>query len=81
MLSSVLKSERAIRVNVAIVRAFVKLREILASRHELARKLAEMEHKYDAQFKVVFDAMRELMKPSSHPRRRIGFAVEKEKPG
>ena len=58
MLSSVLKSERAVQVNIAIMRAFVKLREMLASHAELARKLAQMEKKYNAQFKVVFDAMR-----------------------
>jgi hypothetical protein len=73
MLSSVLRSERAALVNVAIMRAFVKLRQMLASHHELARKLEEMEKKYDAQFKVVFDAIRELMAPPSKPSRRIGF--------
>lgn len=57
MLSSVLNSERAIHVNIAIMRAFVKLREMLATHKDLARKLAEMEKKYDAQFKVVFDAI------------------------
>lgn len=56
MLSSILNSERAIEVNIAIMRAFVKLREMLATHKELARKLEEMERKYDAQFKVVFDA-------------------------
>jgi len=76
MLSSVLRSPRAVQVNVAIVRAFVKLREMLASHRDLARKLAEMEKKYDAQFKVVFDAIRELMTPPRKPRRRIGFQGE-----
>ncbi len=61
MLSSVLNSERAVQVNIAIMRAFVKLREILATHKDLARKLEEMEKKYDAQFKVVFDAIRQLM--------------------
>lgn len=75
MLSSVLRSERAIRVNVEIMRAFVKLRQLLASNQELARKLAALEKKYDAQFKVVFDAIRELMTPADPPRKRpIGFA-------
>src|SRR4030042_4301452 len=60
MLSSVLKSERAIMVNIAIMRAFVKLRAMLASHKELARKLEELEQRYDAQFKVVFDAIRQL---------------------
>ena len=65
MLSSVLRSKRAIQVNVEIMRAFVRLRRMLASNEELARKLAAMEKKYDAQFKVVFDAIRELMSPPS----------------
>ena len=75
MLSSVLRSKRAIQVNVEIMRAFVRLRRMLASNEELARKLAAMEKKYDAQFKVVFDAIRELMSPRSPKRRRIGFLV------
>ena len=79
MLSSVLRSERAVQVNVAIMRTFVKLREMLASHADLARKLADMEKKYDAQFKVVFDAIRELMTPSVKPRRRIGFRAEEAK--
>jgi hypothetical protein len=61
MLSSVLKSKRAVQVNIAIMRAFVELREILTSHKDLARKLEQMEKKYDAQFKIVFDAIRELM--------------------
>ena len=79
MLSSVLRSERAVQVNVAIMRTFVKLREMLASHADLARKLADMEKKYDAQFKLVFDAIRELMTPSVKPRRRIGFRAEEAK--
>jgi hypothetical protein len=75
MLSSVLRSERAVQVNIAIMRAFVKLRGILASHEGLARKLDEMEKKYDAQFKMVFETLRELMAPPAKPRRRIGFAV------
>ncbi|HLI30748.1 MAG TPA: ORF6N domain-containing protein [Terriglobia bacterium] len=73
MLSGVLRSQRAVQVNIAIMRAFVKLREMLASHRDLARRLDEMEKKYDAQFKVVFDAIRELMKPPEKPRPRIGF--------
>lgn len=73
MLSSVLKSRRAVLVNVAIMRAFVRLRELLATHKDLARRLDALEQKYDAQFKGVFDAIRELMKPSEPPRRRIGF--------
>ena len=73
MLSSVLKSERAVQVNIEIMRAFVRLRELLASHTDLARKLNELERKYDAQFKVVFDTIRQLMAPSRTPKRRIGF--------
>lgn len=75
MLSSVLRSKRAVRVNIEIMRAFVRLRRLLASNEELARKLAALERKYDAQFKVVFDAIRELMAPPTPKRRRIGFLV------
>jgi hypothetical protein len=73
MLSSVLQSPRAILVNIEIMRAFVRLRQMLASNAELARKLKALEKKYDAQFKVVFDAIRELMTPPDKPRRRIGY--------
>lgn len=73
MLSSVLNSKRAIEVNILIMRAFVKLREMLATHKDLAKKLEEMEKKYDAQFKAVFDAIRELMKPPEPKRRQIGF--------
>jgi hypothetical protein len=74
MLSSVLRSKRAVQVNIAIMRAFVRLREVLATHKDLARKLDKMEKKYDHQFKVVFDAIRDLMSPaSSSTRRRIGF--------
>lgn len=75
MLSSVLRSERAIQVNIAIMRAFAKLREILATHKDLARKLEEMEKKYDAQFRVVFDAIRRLLEPPVPSRRRVGFVV------
>jgi hypothetical protein len=73
MLSSVLTSDRAAAVNIAIMRAFVRLREMLLSNADLARKLDALEEKYDAQFKVVFDAIRELMTPPEPPRRQIGF--------
>lgn len=74
MLSSVLRSKRAIEVNIEIMRAFVRLREILAGNRELARKLTELEKKYDSQFRVVFEAIRQLMEPPKLPRRRqIGF--------
>src|SRR5437867_8813706 len=62
MLSSVLRSKRAVQVNIAIMRAFVRLRELIAGHQELARKLVELEKRYDAQFKVVFDVIRSIMK-------------------
>jgi hypothetical protein len=73
MLSSVLRSDRAIDVNIEIMRTFVRIREMLAGNRELARKLAELENRCDAQFKVVFDAIRELAHPTVPPKRRIGF--------
>ena len=76
MLSSVLHSQRAIRVNIEIMRAFVQLRQLLSSHADLARKLEALEKKYDAQFKVVFDAIRELMAPPAPPKRRIGFVSD-----
>ena len=80
MLSSVLNSKRAVQVNIAIMRAFVRLRELLATHKDLARKLAAMEKKYDAQFKVVFDAIRNLMTPVPLPaKRQIGFVPPEEK--
>jgi len=79
MLSSVLHSRRAIQVNIEIMRAFVRLRRMLASHADLARKLDALERKYDTQFKVVFDAIRELMKPPETKKRPIGFLVEEPK--
>jgi len=73
MLSSVLRSKRAVSVNIQIMRAFVKLRQMLASNHELSRRLNELESKYDRQFKVVFDAIRQLMSPPVPARKQIGF--------
>jgi ORF6N domain. len=73
MLSSVLRSPRAIKVNIEIMRAFIRLRQMLASNIELARKLYALERKYDTQFKVVFDAIRQLMTPPEPKRRPIGF--------
>lgn len=77
MLSSVLNSERALQVNIAIMRAFVKLREILTTHRELAEKIAELENKYrqhDDKIQAVFDAIRELLEPPQvSPKRRIGF--------
>ncbi len=73
MLSSVLRSRRAILVNIEIMRAFGRLRQILATHKDLARKLEELEKKYDSQFRVVFDAIRQLMMPPPSKGRRIGF--------
>ena len=74
MLSSVLRSSRAVQVNIEIMRAFVRLRQMIASNPDLARKLAALERKYDAQFKIVFDAIRELMTPPVAARKgEIGF--------
>ena len=76
MLANVLNSERAAQTSVLVVRAFVRLRQLLSSNTELARKLESLEKKYDAQFKVVFDAIRQLMSPPAKPKREIGFHVK-----
>ncbi len=73
MLSSVLRSRRAVQANIEIMRVFVRLRQMLQADADLARKLMELERKYDTQFKVVFDAIRQLMTPPELPRRKIGF--------
>ena len=73
MLSSVLKSNRAIQVNIQIMRAFTELREMLASHKELKRKIEQMESKYDEQFKIVFEAIKQLIFTESKPKRKIGF--------
>lgn len=75
MLSSVLRSKRAVDVNIEIMRTLVRLRQLLATNAELARKLEAMEKKYDAQFKVVFDAIHQLMRPTEPKQRKIGFIV------
>jgi hypothetical protein len=81
MLSSVLRSKRAIHVNIQIMNTFVALRRMLADNKALAQRLAELERKYDAQFKVVFDALRKLIAPPDPPKRPIGFHVrEKQSP-
>lgn len=77
MLSSVLKSRRAVLVNIEIMRAFVRLRQMLISHADLARKLAALEKKYDSQFKIVFDAIREMMTPPERKKRRIGFCLSR----
>ncbi len=73
MLSGVLNSPRAIRVNIEIMRAFVRIRQMLTGNKDLARRLNDLEKKYDQQFKIVFDAIRELMAPPAKSRRKIGF--------
>ena len=80
MLSSVLKSKRAVQVNIEIIRAFVRLRRWLLTHEKLAKKLSALEKKYDSQFKAVFDAIRKLMTPPELPRRRIGFHADLEMP-
>jgi hypothetical protein len=76
MLSSVLRSKRAVHVNIEIMRAFVRLRQFLSAHKELEQKLEEMEMKYDEQFQVVFEAIRQLMTPPDPPRKRIGFEAK-----
>ena len=73
MLSSVLKSDRAIQVNIQIMRAFTQLRKMLSTHEELRRKIEAMERKYDQQFKVVFDAIKQLLDVETKPERKIGF--------
>jgi phage regulator Rha-like protein len=78
MLSSVLRSKRAVAVNIEIMRAFVRLRKILASHAELARKLEQLEKKYDSQFRVVFDAFRQLMAPKEPAKKANQVSIEEE---
>ena len=77
MLSSVLRSPRAVKVNIEIMRAFVRLRQLLQASTELSRRLDQLEERYDGQFRVVFDAIRAIMKPPPSGRRRIGFEVDR----
>ena len=80
VLSSVLRSDRAVQVNVEIMRAFVRLRQMLASNKKLEQKLSELEQKYDKQFSIVFDAIRQLLTPpDSKQKRTIGFIWDNEK--
>ena len=73
MLSSVLNSDRAIQVNIQIIRTFTKLRELIASNKELREKIEKLESKYDQQFKIVFDAIKQLLSGPKKPARKIGF--------
>jgi hypothetical protein len=80
MIASILKSKRAIEVNIAIIRAFVKLREMMATHKDLKRKIESMEKKYDEQFQIVFEAIKQLIETDEKPKKRIGFtAKEKQK--
>ncbi len=79
MLSSILRSKKAIEVNIAIMRTFVHLRRILSENRELAKKIEKLEKKYNEQFQVVFDAIKKLIHQESLPRRKIGFATQKNK--
>lgn len=76
MLANVLNSDRAIGVSIEIVRAFIRLRQLMTEHEELKQRILEMEQRYDKQFAVVFDAIMELMQPPEQPTRQIGFRVE-----
>src|SRR3990170_4172776 len=79
MLSGVLNSKRAVQVNIAIMRAFVKLREMIASHKDLAKKLEELEKKFDGQFQIVFEAIRQLMVIEAKPKKKIGFIAKESR--
>ena len=73
MLSSVLKSDRAVLVNIQIMRTFTRLREMLAGHKDLQKKIEDMEARYDEQFRVVFEAIRQLLSEEKKPKKRVGF--------
>ena len=73
MISGVLRSEKAVQINIMIMRAFVKMRELIDENKELKSKLDELENKYDQQFQVVFDALRKIIVKENEPRKSIGF--------
>jgi dimeric dUTPase (all-alpha-NTP-PPase superfamily) len=77
MLANILRSDMAIKASIEVVRAFVRLRELSLNYQDLTNKINKMEQKYDTQFRFVFDAIRELMKPPSSKNRRIGFVNDK----
>jgi hypothetical protein len=79
MLSSVLNSDHAIEVNIQIMRAFAKLREMIASHKDLAKKLNELEKKYDGQFQIVFEAIRQVIAVEEKPKRKIGFIAKERR--
>jgi phage regulator Rha-like protein len=78
MLANVLNSRKAIQVSVQIIRTFIRLREMLASNEQLARKLTELENKYDEQFRAVFEAVRQLLQPPEKPKHEIGFKISEQ---
>ena len=78
MLSSVLKSDRAIRVNIQIMRAFTQLRKMLSTHEDLKRKIESMEKKYDQQFQIVFEAIKQLLETDEKPKKKIGFTVKEK---
>ena len=78
MLSGIIHSERAINVNITIMRAFVKMREYLDENKDLKKKLDTLELKYDQQFKIVFDSLRQLLEQKSKPRNRLGYKISKK---
>ena len=80
MLSSVLNSPRAVQVNIEVIRAFVRLRALLASHAELGKRVDDLEQKYDSHFRVVFDAIRQLMAPPPAPTRELGFRTAERRP-
>ena len=79
MLSSVLNSPRAIHVNIQIMRTFGKLRNMISSHRDLARKLAELEKKYDGQFQIVFEAIRQIIEVEEQPKRKVGFIAKESR--
>lgn len=79
MLSGLLNSKRAVQVNISIMRAFVRLRELIAGHRELSSRLDALEKKHDKQFKIVFEAIREILSPPAKPKRRIGFTAREKR--
>jgi hypothetical protein len=80
MLSGILNSERAINVNIAIMRAFVQMRQLLETNRDLAKKIEELESKYDQQFSIVFEAIRQLIHKENEPRNPIGYRIGSSSP-
>lgn len=78
MAANVLNSPRAVEASVQVIRAFVKMRNLIASNAELSAKISNLEKKYDAQFKIVFDAIKKLMLPPDNPKTKIGFVTAKK---